>query len=609
MGRGGKGKGTQLTPWVCLLLFLSLRSFSEADQCSKQPMHYVYSESSENRQNASALAEECAGDRDYHTFSTESYKVRSGWIREMSGLARSGLENDIFWGHNDGKVNSIFAVRLGTDETRRNYAHRHQLGDVITRAHLPSKVERQTDWEDIDNGLCPDDTGRSCLWIADTGDNSKRRNRPRIHVVVEPDLDMKHHSAGSGEFYDIHICKEDLWTFQFEFEYEEDGAWIEGGSFDIEAMVVSPDGDKVWMFEKRQHWEKNIHGWPRVFESDNIREALQDAGKDRFIQIKLREITKIPRACEKAPEAWEWLSKPENDLFGRKIIEDEVIATTVYKYKKMHEYGHREGLIDLFMNGTDCTSFPPIFWMITGANLHPSGKRLAIQTYSGAFEYVFSEPMNFKELKDLKPRQLALPRFDQVESIVYSHDGKSLFAIPEAKGRKGWQKVQQITCRKKVGVTKEEATEGAKEEAEVEDDAIAIRSVVESVKDEPRKEANASETRNSFLSGMQKALQLLESSDTIKKSLMAGAEDKSKPGLSWGPVLSGGVKGDMDEVTANGLEEAGEWHRRSGTPDQKLSSFLDHFARSIDTSEPNSEELLVAPDRIKGGTLILDTGK
>ena len=308
-------------------------------------------------------------------------------------------------------------------------------------------------------------------------------------MVVEPDLDMEHPEyAGSGKFYDIHVCDEDAWTFQFEFEYEEDDQWIEGGSFDIEAIAVSPQGDKVWMFEKKQHWEKKVWSWPRVFESENIKDALKYAGKDRFIQIKVREITKFPRPCEEAPEAWEWLSKPENLFFGRSIIENEKIATNVYKYKKLHEYGHREGLVDMFLNGTDCTEFPPIFWMITGANLHPSGKRLAIQTYSGAFEYVFSEPMKFEELATLKPRQLGLPRFDQVESIVYSHDGKSLYAIPEALGRKGWQKVEQIKCKAKPKVEIEENQSTDSAEQIIEQDpsfegkngsssTIAIRSI------------------------------------------------------------------------------------------------------------------------------------
>ena len=87
----------------------------------------------------------------------------------ISGIARSGLENDIFWGHNDGKVNSIFAIRLGSEQSLGEYKYRHQPGDIIARAHLPTQVERQTDWEDIDNGLCPDGSGRSCLWVADTG--------------------------------------------------------------------------------------------------------------------------------------------------------------------------------------------------------------------------------------------------------------------------------------------------------------------------------------------------------------------------------------------------------------------------------------------------------
>ena len=461
------------------------------NQCSSQTGHFTFSKDPRSRSSAlDVVAEECFDDEDYHPFPTQSYKVRSGWLRELSGLARSGIHNDVFWGHNDGKVNDIFAIRLGTDESIPEYAHRHQPGEVIVRAHLPSKIERQTDWEDIDNGLCPDDSGRSCLWIADTGDNSKRRNRQRIHVVVEPDVDMRHSNAGSGDFYDVHVCAKDFWTFQFEFEYAdgETGVWTKGGSFDVEAMVVAPQGNKVWLFEKKQHWEKDVYKWPRIFESDDVAEALRQAGDSRdhardgakVIRIKMRQITTLPRACEKAPEAWEWLARQENAHFGRQIIESEAIATNIYKYKKMHQYGHRQGLIDMFMNGTDCSAFPPIFWMITGANLHPSGKRLAVQTYSGAFEYVFSEPLAFEELKHIKPRQLGLPRFDQIESIVYSHDGKSLFAIPESRGKKGWQDVEQITCKPKPKVSRPNETyagTGVVSEDQGEDDVIAIRSV------------------------------------------------------------------------------------------------------------------------------------
>merc|ERR1719247_1138057 len=377
------------------------------NQCSSQTGHFTFSKDPRSRSSAlDVVAEECFDDEDYHPFPTQSYKVRSGWLRELSGLARSGIHNDVFWGHNDGKVNDIFAIRLGTDESIPEYAHRHQPGEVIVRAHLPSKIERQTDWEDIDNGLCPDDSGRSCLWIADTGDNSKRRNRQRIHVVVEPDVAEALRQAGDSR------------------DHARDGA--------------------------------------------------------KVIRIKMRQITTLPRACEKAPEAWEWLARQENAHFGRQIIESEAIATNIYKYKKMHQYGHRQGLIDMFMNGTDCSAFPPIFWMITGANLHPSGKRLAVQTYSGAFEDVFSEPLAFEELKHIKPRQLGLPRFDQIESIVYSHDGKSLFAIPESRGKKGWQDVEQITCKPKPKVSRPNETyagTGVVSEDQGEDDVIAIRSV------------------------------------------------------------------------------------------------------------------------------------
>ncbi|QDZ24242.1 hypothetical protein HOP50_12g67780 [Chloropicon primus] len=584
-----------------------------ADVCSSQPTQFVFSReqklAKQAREDIAASAlEACDGTHDYDPFPSQSYKVRSGWLRELSGLARSGIHNDVFWGHNDGKVNDVFAIRLGTDESLRGYPHRHQPGDVIARAHLPSQVERQTDWEDIDNGLCPDGSGRSCLWIADTGDNSKRRNRQRVHVVVEPDVEMNHGTAGSGKFYDIHVCKKDHWTFQFEFEYADDstGLWVKGGSFDVEAMVVAPQGNKVWLFEKKQHWEKEVYAWPRVFESDDIAEALAGAGKDRFVQIKMRQITTFPRACEKAPEAWEWLSRPENALFGRKIIEDEKIATNVYKYKKLHEYGNQQGLIDMFMNGTDCTSFPPIFWMITGANLHPSGKRLAVQTYSGAFEYVFSEPLNFKELKDIKPRQLGLPRFDQVESIVYSHDGRSLFAIPESLGKKGWQDVEQITCRAKPKDTEEEGEE-PEDEGSVGTDALAIRSVQRKV------EANATTTEPavppvSWTQAIRNVMDVLVGLGQLSSKPAQNASS-SAPGVdavaarenddipaSWRPILSGLGYDDPNRVLANSAEPE----------EPSFSHWLTHLAPARVPPGEKTEEALVPPDRIKASKLYLE---
>eukprot|EP00216_Chloropicon_sp_CCMP2111_P001523 CAMPEP_0198234076 /NCGR_PEP_ID=MMETSP1446-20131203/170_1 /TAXON_ID=1461542 ORGANISM="Unidentified sp, Strain CCMP2111" /NCGR_SAMPLE_ID=MMETSP1446 /ASSEMBLY_ACC=CAM_ASM_001112 /LENGTH=558 /DNA_ID=CAMNT_0043914805 /DNA_START=423 /DNA_END=2099 /DNA_ORIENTATION=- len=429
---------------LAAVALMTSSSLAEKCQRSSQASNFVMSE---HGRESSLVAEECHASMDYHPFPVEPYQVRSGWLRELSGIARSGLENDIFWGHNDGKVKTMFAIRLGNEESNDWYKFRHDHGEVIARAHLPTEIERQTDWEDIDSALCPDQSGRSCLWIADAGDNSKRRNRPRIHVVVEPELELEHETAGKGEFYDVHLCDDDVWTFQFEFEYGEDGVWNEGGSFDIEAIVTAPEGDKFWLFEKKQHWEDNVWGWPRVFESENVMEALENEERgSKFIEIKVKELLKFPRACEVAPEAWDWLSQPENSFWATEIIESESIASKIYKYKKLWEYGDRDGLKELFLNGTDCTKFPPIFSMITGASLHPKGTRLAIQTYAGAFEYKFSSPLNFSELETLTPRQLGLPRFDQMESIVYSHDGKSLYAIPEASTKKGWQKVQQIKC-------------------------------------------------------------------------------------------------------------------------------------------------------------------
>jgi hypothetical protein len=299
---------------------------------------------------------------------------------------------------------------------------------------------------------------------------------------------------------------------------------------------------------------------------------------------------------------------------------DEKIATNVYKYKKMHEFGHREGLVDMFTNGTDCTQFPPIFWMITGANLHPSGKRLAIQTYSGAFEYVFSSPLNFEELATLKPRQLGLPRFDQVESIVYGHDGKSLFAIPEALGRKGWQKVEQILCKKKDKVDDEEEEE---EDNTVADDrnsnsAIAIRSLVnEGGEGDDGDGIPASLTRKS---------------NSLFGSFLEGAlgEMESNPGDENTTTTAAAVEVDFIVLDSPGLDATQlKAHANAVEADKPsmVASFLDRVVPTTDPGEsegveeegeegPQAQSIrsvssvhqpgLIENERIMGSTLVLE---
>jgi len=91
-------------------------------------------------------------------------------LRETSGITESRRTPGVYWSHNDsGREANLFAV--GSDG-------RH-LGRLrVTGA-------KNTDWEDIAAGPCPDG-GPACLYLADTGNNEQHRKTVSLWVIPEP---------------------------------------------------------------------------------------------------------------------------------------------------------------------------------------------------------------------------------------------------------------------------------------------------------------------------------------------------------------------------------------------------------------------------------------
>jgi hypothetical protein len=107
----------------------------------------------------------------------------SSRISEASGLAASRQNPGLYWTHNDsGGRARLFAV------------DKHGNIKKIVRV----KGARARDWEDIAAGPGPVN-GLSYVYIADIGDNRKRRGRVQIYRVTEPKLeesaDLKIHAT------------------------------------------------------------------------------------------------------------------------------------------------------------------------------------------------------------------------------------------------------------------------------------------------------------------------------------------------------------------------------------------------------------------------------
>jgi hypothetical protein len=93
--------------------------------------------------------------------------IRIRELPEGSGVAASRRTPGVFWAHNDSGSPVLFAL--------------NEKGVVSGRVRVTgAEVD---DWEDIAVGPCGEAT---CLYIADIGDNSGRRERITLYRVPEP---------------------------------------------------------------------------------------------------------------------------------------------------------------------------------------------------------------------------------------------------------------------------------------------------------------------------------------------------------------------------------------------------------------------------------------
>lgn len=102
------------------------------------------------------------------------YTLQSPRLLEASGLAASRREPGLYWSHNDsGGAPELFA--LTADGKARG----------ITRV-VGAAAD---DWEDIASAPCPPpSTNPACLYVADIGDNRRRRAFVTVLIVEEPEV-------------------------------------------------------------------------------------------------------------------------------------------------------------------------------------------------------------------------------------------------------------------------------------------------------------------------------------------------------------------------------------------------------------------------------------
>ena len=142
-------------------------------------------------------------------------RFEDGTISESSGVVASRQFGGVLWTHNDG---GNAAYLFATDTLAR------MLGTWAVSGG------ENRDWEDIAVGPCPD--GGHCLYLADVGDNSRRRNTVRIYRFGEPE-------PGAIPADSIGVTRAaEILTFQYP-----------DGPTDVEAMYLD-SGGSVYLISK-----------------------------------------------------------------------------------------------------------------------------------------------------------------------------------------------------------------------------------------------------------------------------------------------------------------------------------------------------------------------
>ncbi|MCA9526447.1 MAG: hypothetical protein KC549_09165, partial [Myxococcales bacterium] len=89
----------------------------------------------------------------------------------------------------------------------------------------------------------------------------------------------------------------------------------------------------------------------------------------------------------------------------------------------------------------------PMGKLVTGADLDPSGYRLALRVYTGSYEYTLPAAGDLSDLAALSPRTIAVGPLSepQGEAIAYAADGLAVWTISEDQA--GGQPLHRYGCR------------------------------------------------------------------------------------------------------------------------------------------------------------------
>lgn len=235
---------------------------------------------------------------------TETYVINGLPITESSGLARSNLNKNLFWTHNDSGGNvALYAL---TNE-----------GSHVATFNVQGLGVTNLDWEDMTSAILDD---KSWLFIADVGDNNAFRPFTTVYMLPEPGFDIPRFGIRS-DVVNVHRI------FNLVFP--------NGQPRDVESLGVDAATQTAYLISKRE-------AQPRLF-SFPLQDALStvnSASRSQHPPIpELRILSdhgpiNIPRApanYQGNPESFNWVTTMDISADGQSAYVGTLVNGYVYK--------------------------------------------------------------------------------------------------------------------------------------------------------------------------------------------------------------------------------------------------------------------------------------
>ena len=165
-------------------------------------------------------------------------------IRETSGLDTSGINEGVFYLHNDSgeEIPRVFALtREGKD-----------LGEYV----FPG-LGKPHDWEDLCVGPGPEED-KSYLYVASFGDNAKKRSNYAIYRAEEPLIDLDQ-EPGSRDLKGPIAA--------FEYRYDESDT-----SYNSECLLIDPATKDLYIVTKSPQRRVFRYAYPQ---NEDIKKTLE----------------------------------------------------------------------------------------------------------------------------------------------------------------------------------------------------------------------------------------------------------------------------------------------------------------------------------------------